>query len=144
VLANVRPSGARSILWNFLDNTWSYVGDQSADVRPVALTNDGCALGVLRGNGVLAVICNPGGDWEPLGTPIGWDPRDINDRGDTVGALSQVGLSRPWLRLATGEQLLLPYVIGHNTDTTAVNNAGNIVGTAHADHGGHAVIWRRN
>jgi hypothetical protein len=33
--------------------------------------------------------------------------------------------------------------MGHNTDPKAINNAGVIVGTAQADHGGHAVMWRR-
>ena len=142
VLANVATFEARSILWNIEDNTWSYVGGDNADVLPVSVTNDGLVLGSTRGEGALAVICKPGGTWEPLGTSDGWTPSAINDTGDAVGTFTQDGLLRPWLRLATGEHLLLPYAIGHHTEPKAINDVGDIVGTAQADHGGHAVVWR--
>ena len=143
VLANVGPFQARSVLWNIEDNTWSYVGSESADVLPVSIANDGSVLGSTRGTSALAVLCKPGDTWKPLGTPNGWTPLDINDIGDVVGTIRQDGLSRPWLRLVTGGQFLLPYVIGHDTEAKTINNAGDIVGAAYADHGGHAVIWRR-
>lgn len=143
VLANVGPFQARSILWDIEDNTWSYVGSDSADVLPVSIANDGSVLGSTRGENALALLCKPGSTWEPLGTPDGWSPLDINDTGDVVGTVRQDGLSRPWVRLATGEQFLLPYIIGHDTEAKAINNAGDIVGAAYADHGGHAVVWRR-
>jgi hypothetical protein len=130
-------------VWNIEDDTWSYVGSESDDVLPVSVTNDGLVLGSTRGAIAQALLCKPGGTWEPLGTPTGWTPLGINDRGDVVGIFMQDGLSRPWLQLASGEQFLLPYVVGHNTEAKAINNAGVIVGAAHADHGGHAVIWRR-
>ena len=90
------------------------------------------------------MICEQNGEWQALGTSDGWSPQAINDLGDVVGIVMQGSLFQPWLRLATGEQFLLPFVMGHTTDPKAINNAGVIVGTAQADHGGHAVIWRRH
>jgi hypothetical protein len=70
------------------------------------------------------------GDWVPTPKPMG----------DVVGFLAQGTLLQPWVRLATGEQFLLPSVIGHTTDPKAINDDGVILGTAQADHGGHAVV----
>jgi hypothetical protein len=143
VLGNFAPPVVRSILWNFEDNSWDFVGDNATNVMPVAVTNDGLVLGVLSGTPTLAVICKPNGAWEELGTDDGFSPTDINDAGDVVGIVMQDHLFYPWLRLATGEQFLLPFVREHHTEPKAINSAGTIVGTAQTDHGGHAVIWRR-
>ncbi|MGO9151574.1 hypothetical protein, partial [Mycobacterium sp.] len=122
---------------------WAWVGGVNDFVMPVALANDGVVLGYARDMS-KAVICRPGGAWEPLGTAENWSPADINDAGDVVGFVKQEGMCRPWIRLATGQEIMLPYAIGHDTFPKAINSAGQIVGTAQADHGGHAVIWRRN
>lgn len=91
------------------------------------------------------MICEPQRDWRALGTSEGWSPTGINDSGDVIGNVTSDGLIQPWVRLAaTGEVLVLPSVIGHDTDTRAINSAGVIVGSAHADHGGHAVICCRH
>jgi hypothetical protein len=135
--------GARSVLWDLESNVWSYVGGNATNVAPVAISNVGLVLGTTTDGGLRAMVCEPSGDWQPLGTSDGWSPQALNDQGDVVGLLAQGGPSRPWLRTAAGEEFLLPSVIGHNTDARAINNAGVIVGTSHADHGGHAVIWRR-
>ena len=50
---------------------------------------------------------------------------------DVVGFVTQGGLFQPWLRMATGEQFLLPFVIGHNTDPKAINNADSPTMTPH-------------
>ena len=86
VQANLRSSGARSILWNLGDNTWAYVGDSSANVMPIALTNEGVVLGWAL-DAFVAVICKPNGAWEHLGTSGRWSPVDINDAGDVVGSV---------------------------------------------------------
>ena len=143
VLAGVGPGDVRSVLWNLEDDTWSYVGGSTANITPVAITNGGLVLGRSSNGASFAMACEPDGEWQPLGTSVGWTPQAINDIGDVVGFVAQGTLLQPWLRLATGEQFLLPSVIGHTTDPKAINNDGVIVGTAHADHGGHAVIWRR-
>jgi hypothetical protein len=81
---------------------------------------------------------------EQWGRVRGGRRRGINDSGDVIGNVTGDGLIQPWVRLAaTGEVFVLPSVIGHDTDARAINNAGVIVGSAHADHGGHAVIWCR-
>jgi hypothetical protein len=143
VLASFATFGVRSILWNFEENSWEYVGDNATDVTPVAITNEGLILGTLRGPQILALICEPAGNWEKLGTSVAWTGNDINDAGDVVGVVTQDRLNHPWLRLGTGEQFLLPYIDGHHTEPKAINNAGHIVGTAQSDYDGHAVIWRR-
>lgn len=140
VLASFGPGDVRSVVWDLESNSWSYVGGSSANVTPIAITNGGLVLGVTASR---AMVCEQGADWQPLGTDDGWTPQAINDLGDVVGCVAEGSLLQPWLRLASGEQYLLPSVIGHTTDPKAINNEGIIVGTSHADHGGHAVIWRR-
>ncbi len=135
--------GARSVLWDLESNAWSYVGGNAATVAPVAITNGGLVLGTTADGASRAVVCEQDGKWQLLGTADGWSPQALNDLGDIVGLVAQEGLFQPWLRTAAGEEFLLPHVIGHNTDPKAINNAGVIVGTSHADHGGHAVMWRR-
>jgi hypothetical protein len=135
--------GARSVLWDLESNAWSYVGGNAANVAPVAITNSGLVLGATADGSSRAVVCEQDGEWQLLGTADGWTPQALNDLGDVVGLVAQEGLIQPWLRTAAGEEFLLPHVIGHNTDPKAINNAGVIVGTSHADHGGHAVMWRR-
>ena len=144
VHANFGPGNVRSILWNFENGSWYFVGGDTASVQPVAVTSDGLVLGVSKsGSAHVAVICEPGGAWQELGTGDGWSPTGINDARDVVGIVMRDGLFYPWLRLATGGEFLLPFVRGHQTNPKAINNAGTIVGTAQTDHGGHAVIWRR-
>ena len=143
VQANFAPGVVRSILWNFEQNNWAFVGDDTTNVMPIAVTNEGVVLGVTTGSSSLAVICEPDGAWQQLGTSNGWSPKDVNEAGDIVGIVMHDSLFHPWLRMATGEQFLLPFIIGHHTEATAINNAGTVIGTAGADHGGHAVIWRR-
>jgi hypothetical protein len=141
---NVGPSDVRSIVWNINDNSWAYVGNSAANVSPIAITNDGLVLGVSADGTSLAMICEPQSEWRALGTSEGWSPRGINDSGDVIGNVTSDGLIQPWVRLAaTGQVFVLPSVIGHDTDARAINNAGVIAGSAHADHGGHAVIWCR-
>ena len=134
---------ARSILWQPQGNSWEHVGGSDADVMPIALNNEGVVLGFARSNS-MAVTCRPGGAWELLGTGENWGPVDINDAGDVIGNVMHENLFRPSLRLATGQVIMLPYITGHSTSLNAINSAGQIVGTAQADHGGHAVIWRRD
>jgi uncharacterized membrane protein len=143
VLASFGPADVRCVLWNLENDTWSYIGGKAANIRPVAITNDGMILGFTSDGPSRAMVCEQNSEWQPLGTSDGWTPQAINDVGDVVGFVAQGGLLQPWLRLATGEQFMLPSVIGHTTDPKAINNAGVIVGTAQADQGGHAVMWRR-
>jgi hypothetical protein len=141
VQANFGPSGIQSVVWKIEDGTWSHVGSTD-NVMPIAITNSGLVLGVTSGSESLALTCEPNGTWQELGTPGGWFPKNINEAGDVVGIVMQNRLFQPWLRLATGEQFLLPFAIGHHTEARAINNCREIVGTAQTDHGGHAVIWR--
>ena len=142
VMVNLGFSGTRSVLWVPESGSWAYVGGLDTNVTPISLTNEGVILGRASGMS-LALICGPDGEWRSLGTGSGWEPVDMNDAGDVVGFVTEDRVLRPWLRRSTGEMLLLPYIIGHDTNPKAINNVGTIVGTAQADHGGHAVIWRR-
>ena len=142
VLVAVSPDHfqTRAILWRPQDDKWSYVGGEFANVAPVALTEDGVVLG-NDNTSLTAVICKPGGAWENLGTDPKWSATGINNSGCVVGIVMQDNQFRPWLRLATGRIVMLPYIIGHHTEAKAINAAGQIVGGASADHGGHALIW---
>jgi hypothetical protein len=135
----------RSVLWNPADDTWEYVGDDTSNVYPIALNDDGTVLGQARSARAqpVAVICRPAGRWERLGTDDNWAPVDMNNSGEVVGRVMIDLLDRPWLYRSTGETILLPYVTDHHTTLAAINNHGQIVGSAGADHGAHALLWSR-
>jgi hypothetical protein len=143
IFANLAAFDTRSLLWNLADGTWAYVGDDTTNVYPIALNDDGIVLEQARnarGQAVTA-LCKPGGRWERLGTDDGWVPVDINNSGDVIGWVTIEGLIRPWLRHSTGKIILLPYASDHNTTPAAINNLGQIVGAASADHRSHAMLW---
>lgn len=145
VAANPAIFDARCILWTPQDGSWFYVGNHTANVSPIALTDEGLVLGKARNNRAegIVVICRPGGDWERLGIDVAWEALDINNQGDVIGWAWVDRIQRPWLRLASGQIIWLPYVIEHHTIPRAINNCGQIIGSAVADHGQHAVIWQR-
>ena len=89
----------------------------------------------------VALVCRPNGNWERLGTDDNWEPIDMNNRGEVIGRAKIGLLDRPWLRRPSGETVMLPYVTGHHTYSAAINNTGQIVGSAGADHGAHALLW---
>lgn len=133
----------RSVLWNPADDSWEYVGDDTSNVSPIALNDDRVVLGQARNehSQPVAVICRPGRSWERLGTADNWVPADINNNGEVVGQVMIDRIYRPWLHRPTGETILLPYITDHNVFLTAINNLGQIVGNASADHGTHALLW---
>ncbi len=145
VVAHPTMFESRSILWTPQDGSWFYVGNPTTNVLPIALTDEGLVLGQAGNNRgeSIAVICRPGGDWERLGTDDAWGPIDINNQGDVIGMARVDRIQRPWLRLASGQITWLPYVSEHDTMPKAINNYGQIIGSAVADHGQHAVIWQR-
>jgi hypothetical protein len=143
VMASIAAFDTRCILWNPSTKSNLHVGGLHANVFPIGLTDSGTILGqVNNDNGLkIAIICPAGENWERLGTDDGWSPVGINENGDVVGRTKIDGTDRPWLRLNSGELVMLPYVISHNTIPTAINNTGQIVGISNSDHGSHAVMW---
>lgn len=144
VLSNPGPFDSRCILWDPASSSWSPVGDDTHNVFPTAITDDDFVLGQARNaqNEPVAVVCPPGGPWERLGTADGWRPADMNNRKEVVGWAIIDHLDVPWLRRPNGEVFMLPYLREHNTIPAAINNAGQIVGHAGADHGSHAILWQ--
>jgi hypothetical protein len=143
IMAAVAAFDTRCILWGTSNKTNTHVGGLDANVFPLGLADSGIVLGQVnneRGQKV-AVICPPNGSWLRLGTGDGWTPVDINNSGDVVGRVQIDGIDRPWLRLNTGELIMLPYLISHGTIPNSINDAGQIVGTSSADHGSHALLW---
>lgn len=144
LMAGIGPTNARSILWNPTDNSWHYVGDDTTNVFPIAINDDSTILGQARNkhDQPIAVICQPGGRWERLGTPDNWIPVDINNNGEVLGRTMIDLLERPWLHRPDGRTLMLPYLTDHNTNPTAINNAGQIAGSAAADNDFHVLVWQ--
>lgn len=134
----------RSALWDPASDTWHYVGDNQANVFPIALTDNDVVLGQARNahNQPVAVICKPGATWERLGTDDGWIPIDINNDGIVIGRVTIDQLTRPWIHYRGGQAKLLPYLTDHHTSPEAINNIGDIVGSASADNDTHALVWR--
>lgn len=144
LVASPKIFQAQSLLWDITNGSWSYIGDPSLNIYPIALTNKGVILGQTRSDkgDPIAVIYQPGEDWARLGTDQGWVPIGMNDRGDVVGWAWIGRIQRPWIRFSSGKIDLLPYVTEHHTTPSSINNVGQIVGTASADHGAHALLWR--
>jgi hypothetical protein len=143
IMAGIAAFDTRCILWDSSAKTNLHVGGADANVFPIGLTASGDVLGQVNNeNGLkIAVICPSGGRWQRIGTDDGWSPIGINDNGDVIGRTQIDGTDRPWLRLNSGELIMLPYAISHNTIPTAINNKGQIVGLSNSDHGSHAVLW---
>jgi hypothetical protein len=143
IMAAIGTFDTRCILWNTVDKTITYAGGVDSNIFPIAMTDSGVVLGQANNklSQKVAALCTPGGAWQRLGTEDGWSPVDINDNGDVVGRVQIDGIDRPWLHLSTGQLILLPYLVSHNTIPTSINNVRQIVGTSQADHGSHAVLW---
>jgi hypothetical protein len=143
LMAGVGPSDARSVLWNPTDGSWHYVGDDTTNVFPIAMNDDGVVLGQARNrqNQPVAVICRPGGRWERLGTPDNWIPIDMNNKGEVIGRVMIDLLERPWLHHPDGRTIMLPYITDHHTTPAAINNLGQITGGAAADNDVHVLLW---
>jgi hypothetical protein len=144
VMAGVGPTSARSILWKPAAGNWHYVGDETTNVFPIALTDDDVVLGQARNrhNQPLAVICRAGGEWERLGTPDNWIPVDMNNKGEVLGRVMIELLERPWLHRPDGQIVMLPYVTDHHTSGSAINNLSQIVGGATTDNDAHVLLWQ--
>ena len=143
VMAGKAVFDVRSVLWRPADGTWEYVGDDTSNVFPIALDDDGVVLGQARNarGQPVAVICRPGGRWERLGTNDNWAPVDMNNKDEVVGRVMIDRLDRPWLRRPTGEIILLPYITDHHTTPAALNNLGQITGSAATDRDAHGLLW---
>ena len=126
LVANPKIFHAQSLLWDIANGSWSYVGDPSSNIYPIALNNKGIILGQARNErgDPVAVIYQPGEDWTHLGTDDGWVPIDMNDKGDVVGWAWIDKIQRPWIRFSSGKIVLLPYVIEHHTIPSSINNVG--------------------
>ena len=146
LMAGMGPSDVRSVLWNPVDDVWSFVGDDSTNVYPIAITDDDVVLGQARNSHhqPVAVVCRSGGSWQRLGTPDGWIPIDVNNKGEVLGRVMTDLLERPWLQRADGRIVLLPYVTDHHTTPSKINNLGIIVGGASADNDVHALMWSQD
>jgi hypothetical protein len=143
VVVMLAPFDVRSVLWQPVAGSWNYVaGNETANVFPIALTDDGTVLGQVRkGADKVAVICRPHGGWELLGTDPGWAPSAMNNPGDSIGHVTVDHLMRPWMRLHTGAVLMLPFFREHGCMPTRINDLGQAIGSAVADHGSHALAW---
>jgi hypothetical protein len=145
VMVSMAAFDARSILWDPAIGTWRYVGDETTNVFPIAMTDDDVVLGQVRDaqNRPVAMMCQPGGSWQELGTEANWAPIDINNAGIVIGRTSIDNLDRPWIHYPNGQTKLLPYITDHHTNATSINNAGDIVGGAAADNDTHALWWKQ-
>jgi uncharacterized membrane protein len=143
LMAGIGPSDARSILWNPSDGSWHYAGDDTTNVFPIAMNDDDAVLGQARNehNQPVAVICHLDSGWERLGTPDNWIPVDINNNGEVLGRVMIDLLERPWLHHPDGRTMMLPYITDHHTNPAAINNLGQIVGSAATDNDFHVLTW---
>jgi hypothetical protein len=133
-----------ALLWNPAPGTYALVGSDEPDgVYPNTLTSDGLILGNGRSRTGETIPClsNAGGPWARLGTPDGWYATTMNDSGDVAGSAAVQGFGRPWLRRSNGEIVWLPFLDHHECRPASMTNTGLLAGTAHTDHGTHALLW---
>lgn len=134
---------SRAILWDPLKKTHKVI-DNGIGVYPIAITTDGGVLGSARDNNgqIISCIAKSGECFKKLDTEQGYFATSINDKGDTVGYVMRDGYDKPLLRRAEGEIIWLPYFDQHGCRPSDINDLDVIVGTAHTDHGSHALIWK--
>lgn len=145
VSASPRIFDSRCIMWNSTNGSWSYIGASPTNLIPVAITDAGDTLAIHRdpeGNRVV-VFCPFGGSWQDLNLPPGFEPTAINNNQDIVGRKREDGFDRPWIVEHGGSLRWLPFLADHGTTPSFISDDGTIVGSAGADHGGHALVWRR-
>jgi hypothetical protein len=143
LIAGVGNFDVRSVLWDPSEDSWNYVGDDSAKVHPIAVNDDDVVLGQARNNlgQPVAVVCHPGRGWERVGTPDNWVPVDINNKGEIIGRVWIDQLERPSLHRPDGRTIMLPYLTDHHTTCSSINNLGQIAGGAAKDRDFHALLW---
>ncbi len=146
VSADLAVFDSRAILWNPNAGSWSYVGNRETWIMPISVLEDGTVFAQWPAapDKRLAVVAPLGGSWERLDIDEGWKPVAINEDRAVVGYTRVEGFERPWLRSAAGTTVWLPYPQYHHTRPVAINNKGQIIGVASADHGSHAIVWRRH
>ncbi len=119
-------------------------GNRGYGVVPLGMNRYKAVLGAANDQaGRLAVVAQEAGAWQRLGTKPGWMPSAINNNGWVAGSVQYRGFARVWVYEPPGPPLLLPYYAHHHCQPFSINDTGDVVGTATADHGSHALLWRR-
>jgi hypothetical protein len=142
LVAGYRGHEPVTLIWTPRDGRFDEAGRPG--VVPLALNSDGLILGsgYDRHGHSVAATCRLGTGWRSLGTPNRWYATAMNDEGDVTGSMTIEGFERPWLRRASGQVVWPPFVDYHVCRPTAITASGTIVGSAQADHGSHALLWR--
>lgn len=112
---------------------------------PSGISSKGHVVGVrISAAGRLAVVAGAGGEWKPLGTPVGWEPGRVTAQGWVLGSVTAQGFVTPSVRFETGELASLPSFRYHSSSLMGTNDRGDIVGYVSGDYCTHAVVWRRD
>lgn len=94
--------------------------------------------------GRTAILSTDWSNWSLLGTPPSWDPTRVAPDGTVAGFTSIEGYLRPWVRHSDGMSTTLPGYRRHHCSVEGIGANGNLVGTAHADHCSHALLWKKH
>jgi hypothetical protein len=131
----------------------SYVWRTDGSLQPLGLPIGSMATGITDEHAIIgfredplgrtAIISTDMTNWVPLGTPAGWDPTRVAPDGTVTGFTRVEGFMHPWIRQADGTSMMLPGYHRHQCSIVGISPRGDAVGTAHADHCTHALVWKK-
>lgn len=131
----------------------SHVWRIDGSLQPLSLPVGSIAAGITDAHvivgfredprGRTAIVSTDGSNWSLLGTPPSWDPTRVAPDGTVTGLTSIEGFQRPWIRGADGTSMTLPGYRRHTCSIDGISASGVMVGTAHAEFCGHALLWRK-
>jgi hypothetical protein len=131
----------------------SHVWRSDGFMQPLGLPIGSMATGITDAHVIIGFREDPSGRtailspdmsrWSLLGTPAGWDPTRVAPDGTVAGFTRVEGFLRPWIRQTDGTSMTLPGYHRHQCSIAGINATGDAVGTAHADHCSHALLWKK-
>jgi hypothetical protein len=130
----------------------SHIWHPDGSIRSLQLPIESIATGITDAHviigfredsrGRIAIVSKDISAWSDLGTPQRWEPTRVASDGTVVGFTRTEGFLRPWIRQLDGTSMTLPGYHRHQCSVEGLSPNGDLVGTAHADHCSHALLWK--
>jgi probable HAF family extracellular repeat protein len=134
----------RAFIWTASEGLTNLGTLDGSSAAPVAINNRDEVVGLARHKGcsVSFIWTRDDGMRRLLPLPEGSSVRAIGNEGQVVYTREtpQGARAHVWVG---GRELALPCYRGHQSEATAINNRGDIVGHIWRENHGHAVTWSR-
>jgi uncharacterized membrane protein len=131
-------------LWSIASRQLESVDDRHPGIVPVGFAGDQSIVGFGydKAGSPFAVITARATEYARLEVPRGWIPTATNRDGWVAGITGRRGDGPSWVLSPDGAISMLPFVADHSCRPSAIATDGSVVGSATADHGSHALLWK--